>query len=58
LLDETQAELDLQRRAELLDYLIAYEQAIFTTTDLALYPDNFINKATIWNIANGIISVP
>ena len=55
LLDETQAELDLQRRAELLDYLVAYEQALFTTTDLALYPDNFIKKATIWNIANGRI---
>jgi DNA replication and repair protein RecF len=55
LLDETQAELDLQRRAELLDYLVAYEQAIFTTTDLALYPDNFIKKATIWNIAAGKI---
>jgi DNA replication and repair protein RecF len=55
LLDETQAELDLQRRAELLDYLVAYEQAIFTTTDLALYPDNFVKKATIWNIASGKI---
>jgi recombinational DNA repair ATPase RecF len=38
-----------------LDYLVAYEQAIFTTTDLALYPDNFVKKATIWNIASGKI---
>jgi DNA replication and repair protein RecF len=55
LLDETQAELDLQRRAELLDYLKDHEQAVFTTTDLALYPDNFIQQSTIWQIASGQI---
>jgi DNA replication and repair protein RecF len=55
LLDETQAELDVQRRSELLDYLVAYEQALFTTTDLALYPRNFVEKATVWTISNGRI---
>ena len=37
LLDEVMAELDLQRRADLLKYVGESEQVLFTTTDLNLF---------------------
>ncbi len=55
LLDEVLAELDLQRRADLLDYLSTFEQAILTTTDLHLFSPSFTNTCTVWNIDSGKI---
>lgn len=57
LLDETLAELDLQRRADLLDYLSACEQALLTTTDLHLFSDGFIAQSKVYRVESGIITL-
>jgi DNA replication and repair protein RecF len=53
LLDEVMAELDLLRRADLLKYIGESEQVLFTTTDLNLFPSNFVEKAEVWRIESG-----
>ena len=56
LLDEVMAELDLQRRADLLQYVGESEQVLFTTTDLNLFAPEFTAKAEVWNVASGKIT--
>jgi DNA replication and repair protein RecF len=53
LLDEVMAELDLQRRADLLKYVGESEQILFTTTDLNLFTSGFVEKAEVWKIREG-----
>ncbi len=53
LLDEVLAELDLQRRADLLLRLADCEQALLTTTDLELFQPDFVHKNTLWRIQGG-----
>ena len=53
LLDEVMAELDLQRRADLLKYVGESEQALFTTTDLNLFAPEFVEKADVWKVESG-----
>jgi DNA replication and repair protein RecF len=53
LLDEILAELDLQRRADLLETLAECEQAILTTTDLGLFAGPFVEQTTIWQVKEG-----
>jgi DNA replication and repair protein RecF len=53
LLDEVMAELDLQRRADLLKYVGESEQVLFTTTDLSLFSHEFTEKAEVWRIESG-----
>jgi len=53
LLDEVMAELDLLRRADLLKYVGESEQVLFTTTDLNLFPSEFVEKAEMWQVENG-----
>jgi DNA replication and repair protein RecF len=53
LLDEVMAELDLERRADLLKYIGESEQVLFTTTDLNLFPDDFTEKAEVWRVESG-----
>ena len=53
LLDEVMAELDLLRRADLLKYVGESEQVLFTTTDLNLFPSEFVEKAEVWHVENG-----
>lgn len=55
LLDEVMAELDLERRADLLAYLGGSEQAFFTTTDLNLFTSDFVKQAEIWQVQGGNI---
>lgn len=56
LLDEVMAELDLERRADLLKYLGESEQVLFTTTDLGLFTPEFAQSAEVWNVANGTVT--
>jgi DNA replication and repair protein RecF len=56
LLDEVLAELDPQRRSDLLQYLSKYEQAFLTTTDLHLFSPSFTQQCSVWNIEAGKIS--
>jgi DNA replication and repair protein RecF len=53
LLDEVMAELDQQRRADLLKYIGETEQVLFTTTDLHLFSPEFTQKAEVWRVENG-----
>jgi DNA replication and repair protein RecF len=53
LLDEVMAELDLQRRADLLKYVGESEQVLFTTTDLSLFSPEFIKNADVWHVEAG-----
>jgi DNA replication and repair protein RecF len=56
LLDEVMAELDLERRADLLAYLEKREQVLFTTTDLNLFTPEFAATAEIWGVKSGTVS--
>jgi DNA replication and repair protein RecF len=53
LLDEVLAELDTQRRSDLLERLNQSEQVLLSTTDLDLFAPEFVEKATVWQVANG-----
>lgn len=53
LLDEVMAELDLERRADLLACLDKSEQAFLTTTDLNLFTPEFVGQAEVWNVQGG-----
>ena len=53
LLDEVMAELDVQRRADLLKYVGESEQVLFTTTDLNLFASDFVEKAEVWRVESG-----
>jgi DNA replication and repair protein RecF len=58
LLDEVLAELDTQRRFDLLGRLDQSEQVLFSTTDLDLFTPEFVEKATVWRVANGRVGKP
>jgi DNA replication and repair protein RecF len=53
LLDEVLAELDAQRRVDLLARLEVCEQSLLTTTDLHLFSNAFIQNATVWQVEGG-----
>jgi DNA replication and repair protein RecF len=55
LLDEVLAELDPERRADLLTRLLECEQSLLSTTDMDSFPPSFAQHATIWNIQGGRI---
>ncbi len=55
LLDETLAELDELRRADLLGSLGLDEQAILTTTDLGLFSSDFTKTCQTWQVCAGIV---
>jgi DNA replication and repair protein RecF len=53
LLDEVMAELDLQRRGDLLKYVGETEQVLFTTTDLNLFSTEFVKNVEVWRVEGG-----
>jgi DNA replication and repair protein RecF len=55
LLDEVMAELDLQRRADLLQYVENAEQVFFTATDVHMFAQEFVEKAEVWRVEGGTI---
>ncbi|MCS7010318.1 MAG: DNA replication/repair protein RecF [Anaerolineales bacterium] len=57
LLDEVMAELDRQRRADLLAYLETLEQALLSTTDLSLFTQPFIEQTEIWHVQAGTVNL-
>ena len=56
LLDEVLAELDPQRREDLLTRLSTSEQALLTTTDLDLFSQEFVRQANLWQIKGGRVT--
>jgi DNA replication and repair protein RecF len=57
LLDEVMAELDTERRADLLAALEETEQSLLTTTDLNLFTPEFAEKSTLWRVQDGKVGV-
>ena len=55
LLDETLVELDVQRRADLLEALEECDQALLTTTDLNLFVPEFVQHHVVWKVNAGQI---
>jgi DNA replication and repair protein RecF len=53
LLDETLAELDIERRADLLATLVECDQALLTTTDLHLFTTDFVERCEVWKVEKG-----
>ncbi len=57
LLDEILAELDIQRRIDLLETLSECEQGMLTTTDLKLFNPAFIQSTECWQVAGGTVRI-
>jgi DNA replication and repair protein RecF len=55
LLDEVLAELDVNRRRDLLQRVTGAEQCVMTTTDLNLFPAEFRARTAVWQLHNGQI---
>jgi len=53
LLDEVLAELDTERRFDLLARLDQSEQVLLSTTDLDLFTPEYVKKALVWRVAGG-----
>jgi len=57
LLDEVLAELDQQRRADLLERFAECEQTMLTTTDLDLFSPEFVAGSALWQVQAGRLEV-
>jgi len=55
LLDEVMAELDLQRRSDLLRYVEKSEQVLLTATDVRMFDPEFVERSEVWQVAEGSI---
>lgn len=55
LLDETLSELDTQRRMDLLETLSVCDQAILTSTDIAMFDPAFVRQHPVWRVTGGMI---
>jgi len=56
LLDEILAELDGQRRLDLLEFLTESEQALLSTTDLNLFTPDFVQQSDVWELHAGAVT--
>ena len=57
LLDEVMAELDLNRRTDLLKYLDETEQSLLTATDLGMFTPEFVETAKVWHVKSGKVEM-
>ena len=55
LLDEVMAELDPERRADLIHYVEDSEQIMLTSTDASMFAPDFLQKAEIWHVVEGTV---
>ena len=55
LLDEIMAELDVHRRADLMEALDESEQGLLTTTDLGMFADQFSRQVILWEVRGGMV---
>ncbi len=55
LLDEVMAELDTQRRADLLKYIGQDSQVLFTTTDTNSFDPVFVEQVEVWDVKGGVV---
>jgi DNA replication and repair protein RecF len=57
LLDDVMSELDRARGRYLLQQVDSAHQVIITATDLAMYPQGFLERAVRWQVNAGTIAV-
>lgn len=57
LLDEVMAELDKERRADLLATLSGPDQLLLTTTDEQFFPPEFARVSTLWHVQAGTVAM-
>lgn len=57
LLDETLVELDIQRRADMLEALEECDQTLLTTTDLNLFVPEFVQHNVVWKVNAGQVEI-
>lgn len=55
LLDEVLAELDPERRADLLEHIGTADQAILTAADPEMFGEAFLGAASVWRIEAGVV---
>jgi DNA replication and repair protein RecF len=55
LLDEVLAELDSERRQDLLRRVTDLPQAMVTTADVEMFDEEFCQRATVWEVAAGAL---
>jgi DNA replication and repair protein RecF len=53
LLDEVLAEMDTQRRLDLLERLDQSEQVLLSTTDLDLFDAGYVKRSSVWRVSEG-----
>ena len=58
LLDEVMAELDAERRADLMTTLSESEQSLLTTTDASTFSPEFLGTSTLWRVQAGAVLPP
>jgi DNA replication and repair protein RecF len=58
LLDEFVAELDVHRRAYLLQHIEQVHQSLLTTTEPDMFTSGFLTSATVWKVHQGQILKP
>jgi DNA replication and repair protein RecF len=56
LMDEVMAELDPERRQDLLTKVNAAQQTILTAADLMMFSEEFSRGATVWQVVSGTIT--
>ncbi len=56
LLDEVLAELDAQRREDLLARIGQVQQSLLTAADLTMFSETFRQRASLWRIQSGTLS--
>ena len=56
LLDDVMSELDLRRRAFLMEAAIEAQQAIVTTTDFRLLPSAVLERASLFRVSQGRVT--
>jgi DNA replication and repair protein RecF len=57
LLDEALAELDPNRREDLLSRITNSGQTLLTTTDLDLFSKEFVQKTALWEVNDGRVEL-
>ena len=56
LLDEVLAELDADRRRDLLEYVGQVRQSVLTAADQDMFTEDFCQRATLWQVKAGTLS--
>lgn len=57
LLDEVLAELDANRRQDVLGRVLQAQQAILTSADLGMFDERFLAQSNVWEIEAGRVTV-